>query len=100
MIHDALIHWTPETVRGKRELPPTLRYVGLSRFPEDVPGQDEAWSVVIRFDQPPPEQASRTTSRGRIQFLVDEAPHERLRPGAKFELYEGPFHVANVEVLD
>lgn len=99
MIHDALVHWTSESVRGKKELPPTLRYVGLSRFAEDVSGRDEAWSVELRFEQPPPEQQSSAVSRAKVPFLFDEAPQERLRSGVKFGLYEGPFHIADVEVL-
>lgn len=100
MMHDALVHWTPEAVRGKKELPPTLRYVGLSRFPEDVIGRDDAWSVELRFDEPPPEQPSGTVSRAKVRFLFDEAPQERLRPGVRFGLYEGPFHVADIEIVD
>ena len=99
MIHDALVHWTSEAIRGKSELPPTLRYVGLSRFAEDVVGQDEAWSVELRFEQPPPEQASSVVSHAKVRFLFAGAPQERLHQGATFKLYEGPFHVADVEVL-
>ena len=99
MIHDALVHWTSESIRGKKELPPTLRYVGLSRFPEDVIGRDEAWSVELSFEQPPPEQPSPMVSRARVRFLFEEAPQERLRRGTRFGLYEGPYHVADIEVL-
>ena len=99
MTHDALVYWTPATVRGKQELPPTLRYVGLSRFAEGVSGRDDAWSVELMFEQPPPEQLFTSVSRARVSFLVDEAPHERLHSGVKFGLYEGPIHVAEVEVL-
>lgn len=99
MTHDALVHWTTATVRGKRELPPTLRYVGLSRFPGDEPGRDDAWSVELRFEQPPPEQPSPIVSHASVRFLFDEAPQERLCPGAWFGLYEGPTHVADVEIL-
>jgi hypothetical protein len=78
MMRDALVHWTPESVRGKKELPPTLRYVGLSRFPEDVVGRDDAWSVELWFEEPPPEQSSKNVSRAKLRFLFDEAPQERL----------------------
>ncbi len=98
MIHDALVFWTPEAIRGKRELPPTLRYVGLSRFAGDVIGRDTAWSVELLFETPPPEQ-SGDVSRAQVRFLFDDAPHERLHQGVTFSLYEGPVHVGEVMVL-
>jgi hypothetical protein len=36
----------------------------------------------------------------RVRFLVDAAPHEQLKPGAKCWLYEGPTEAATVEVID
>jgi hypothetical protein len=93
------VYWTPEAIRGKKPLPPTLRYVGLSRFPEDVVGVDDLWSVELRFGEPPPEQSSIDFSRATVRFLVADAPHQRLHEGAKFGLYEGPYHVADVEVV-
>lgn len=100
MTHDVRVYWRSPEERGKRALPPTLRYVGLSRFPEDSDAwPDEAWSVELRFDQPPPEQPTGTPSYGRVRFLVDDAPRERLHSGARFELYEGPTCVADVEIV-
>lgn len=99
MMHDALVRWTSRAIRGMNELPPTLRYVGLSRFAEDVVGWDDAWSVELHFEQPPPEQSSSEVCRAKVRFLFAGAPQERLHPGARFGLYEGPFHVADVEIL-
>ncbi len=99
MMHDALVRWTSRAIRGMNELPPTLRYVGLSRFAEDVVGWDDAWSVDLHFEQPPPEQSSSEVCRAKVRFLFAGAPQERLHPGARFGLYEGPFHVADVEIL-
>lgn len=99
--HRGLVRWTDPSVRGKRSLPPVRRYIGISRWPEDGPlWPDGAWSVELLFDQPPPEQAGASESDGRVRFLVVEAPHERLRPGSRFEMYEGPTKVADVDVLD
>jgi len=101
MMHSALIHWLSPAERGRVDLPPTLRYVGISRFSEDDNGwPDGAWSVELRFDQPPPEQESSEVSRGRVRFLVDEAPTERLHAGVRFGLYEGLQKVADIQVLD
>ena len=100
MMHSALIHWLSPAERGRADLPPTLRYVGISRFSDDENWLDGAWSVELRFDQPPPEQASSEVSRGRVRFLVDEAPMERLHAGVWFGLFEGPQKVADVQVID
>ena len=59
-----------------------------------------AWSVELTFDEPPPEQGGSRASDGFVRFLVDEAPHERLARGVRFDLYEGLTPVAQVEVLD
>lgn len=99
MMQDALVRWTSESIRGRRELPPTLRYVGLSRFVGDVVGRDDAWSVELRFHHPPAEQGNQEATRAQVRFLMADAPHERLSRGARFGLFEGPIHVADVEIL-
>lgn len=101
MTHSATIHWLAPEQRGRKELPPTLRYVALSRFPEDGDHwPDGAWSIEVLFEEPPPEQERSDQSRGAVRFLFDTAPADRLCPGARFSLYEGPQKVADVEVLD
>jgi hypothetical protein len=39
-------------------------------------------------------------SAAQVRFLVDRAPQKWLERGARFELYEGPQKVADVEVID
>ncbi len=98
--HSATVHWLSPELRGRRDLPATLRYVGISRFPEDGDEwPDGAWSVELRFEQPPPEQGTEA-SQARVGFLVDEAPQQRLHRGTRFGLYEGPQKVADIDVLD
>ena len=100
-MHKARIHWRAPNDRGCAELPPTLRYVALSRFPQDGPGwPDGAWSIEVLFDVPPPEQADQNVSLGKVRFLVDAAPQKRLKKDVWFELYEGLQPVADVEVTD
>lgn len=36
----------------------------------------------------------------RVRFLVDEAPHEWLVPGAKFTVFDGPIPIASGLILD
>jgi hypothetical protein len=100
MTHAAVVRWASSAQRGRRSLPATLRYVGLSRFAEDgARWPDGAWSIEAKFNQPPPEQGSDEISMATVRFLVDEAPQTRLRRGARFCLYEGLQKVAEVEVL-
>jgi len=37
---------------------------------------------------------------GRVRFLLDDAPHERLKPGLKCWLFEVPTLAAEIEILD
>ena len=101
MIHTALVRWLSAKERGRAGLPPTLRYVGIGRFPDDGDEwPDGAWSIELRFSQPPPEQGRKDISEAMVRFLMDEAPQQRLRKGVCFGLYEGVQKVADVDVLD
>jgi len=92
--HDARIHWSPEQLR--LGLPNTLESVDPAWFPDDA---SEGWSLVCRFSSPPSEQGSPSTAT--IRFLVDDAPHRRLRPGVVLRLFErASQRHAIVEVLD
>lgn len=97
-MHAGLVRWLPAEERDRTGLPATLRYVGIGRFLDDIRGED-VWSIVLEFDVPPPEQGS-DVSRATVRFLVEDAPHDRLRHGVRFSLYEGNAKVADVEVLD
>ena len=95
---NAKVHWLTQGERGAGRLPASLQYIGIGRFDEDGPSwPDGAWSVVCRFDEPPAEQGSPSVAR--VRFMVDGAPHERLVPGRRFGLYEGPTRVAEIELV-
>ena len=79
-------------------MPTGLQYATIARFTEDASWPNDAWSVVCAFESPPVLQ--RNPAEAWVRFLSDAAPHERLRPGAIFSLYEGRADVATVEVLD
>lgn len=90
MMHAALVHWVPPEDIGREHLPPVLRMVVLSRFPED--GQncpDGSWSVEMLFDQPPAEQ-KHNVSEARVQFAFENAPEQRLHAGARFSIKVQP----------
>ena len=98
MTQRAKVNWVPREEGGRSALPTGTRYVTIGRFPEDgEKWPDGGWSVVLDFSTPPSEQG--VTSFGRASFLMEKAPHERLRPGRSFELYEGLRKVATVELL-
>jgi hypothetical protein len=95
--HRARITWAPRA-GGSGSLPTSLQYATIARFAEDSSWPNDAWSIVCAFDAPPVLQ--RNPAEARIHFLADAAPHDRLKPGAIFSLYEGRTDVATVEVLD
>ena len=100
MLHSALVNWVARDKMGRKHLPPVLRMMVLSRFPEDGKNwPDGSWSVEILFDQPPAEQAN-AVSEAKVQFVFDGAPEQRLHAGARFSIYHGPTKIADVHVLD
>jgi hypothetical protein len=101
VMHSSLVHWLPSHASGLRTLPPVMRVIALSRFPEDGPGwPDGAWSIVLFFEQPPVEQVGRASMEARVAFAFEDAPQERLHAGARFGVYYGHVKIADVEVLD
>jgi hypothetical protein len=95
--HRARITWAPRAVGGS-SLPTGLQYATIARFAEDASWPNDAWSIVCAFESPPVLQ--RNPAEAWVRFLAQSAPHDRLRPGAIFSLYEGRTDVATVEVLD
>ena len=94
----AKVHWIPSEEGGRTSLPHGKQYATISRFPEDADAWlQEAWSIVLEFDEPPAAQGNPSMARAR--FLVEKAPVDRLQPGRAFELYEGKKKVARVEIV-
>jgi hypothetical protein len=94
---EATVYWEPVPNRAMTSLLDTYRYIDMSYFEEDGPWPpDEGWSVVLDFERSPMHQG--TPSEGFVSFLVPNAPHERLRPGRRFEIRRGPHKVAEVVV--
>jgi len=79
-------------------LPTGKKYSTISRFTEDAgTWLQDAWSIVLEFDEPPSVQGNPSIARAR--FLVETAPVDRLKPGHAFELYEGKKKVAMVKII-
>jgi hypothetical protein len=94
----AKVHWVPREEGGRTSLPTGKRYATIARFPEDTgTWLQEAWSIVLEFDEPPSAQGNPSIAKAR--FLVGQAPVDRLKPGRAFELYEGKKKVATVEIV-
>jgi hypothetical protein len=82
---------------GRTFLPTGKQYSTISRFIEDADAWlQEAWSIVLAFDEPPAVQGNPSIARAR--FLGEQAPVDRLKPGHACELYEGKKKVAMVKI--
>jgi hypothetical protein len=91
--HRARVTWSEAQVR--HGLPRTRE----STDPAWFTAGEEAWSLRCRFETSPAQQGN--PSEARISFLMDEAPHERLVPGAILHLFErATTSHAMVEVLE
>ncbi|HBC71754.1 MAG TPA: hypothetical protein DCZ38_03125 [Coxiellaceae bacterium] len=91
-IVDVLVNWVGKQGR----LPMGLKYSTVSKFKEDD-WDKAAWSVVLDFDEAPAKQ--RNPSKAKARFLADNAPHDRLKSGEFFDLYEGKEKIAVVKIL-
>jgi hypothetical protein len=92
------VHWVPPEEGGRTSLPIGKKYSTIARFPEDTgTWLQEAWSIVLEFDEPPSAQGNPSMAKAR--FLAGKAPVDRLKPGRAFELYEGKKKVAMVEIV-
>ena len=95
----AKVYWVPPEKGGRMALPAGKQYTTVSCFKEDAESwSQEAWSIVLEFEEPPSEQGSPSVAWAR--FLVDSAPVDRLKPGCAFDLYEGIKRVASVEIIE
>lgn len=91
--HSVAVHWSDDK---RKSLPTSGQYVTVARFAEDGDTwAADAWSVVLQIRGDVNAQPCKADAR----FLSPEAPQDRLRPGARFELLEGDRVTAVVDVL-
>jgi hypothetical protein len=94
----AKVQWVAPEEGGRTSLPTGKKYATMARFPEDTgTWLQEAWSIVLEFDDPPAAQGNPSMAKAR--FLAGQAPVDRLKPGRTFALYEGNKKVAMVEIV-
>lgn len=88
---EARLEWRIRRPSGI-ENPRGERFATPARFEQQGEDWDKnAWNVVVTSSEP---VASDSTQRVRVRFLMDEAPHDWLMSGARFELYEGSLLLA------
>ena len=98
----AVIEWIPKE-QGGRSRPPagvgSPPYAPVVRFtePEEPWPPPIAWTLVVEKDE---ALSGPLRWISDVRFLVEDAPHEALRSGRRFELYEGPRCVARGRILD
>ena len=95
----AIIEWSPPSQGGRRKPPLGVgqpAYATVVRFKEDPwPPVDAAWSLVIEKEE---SLSTETRWTATVHFIAPEAPHDSLRDGRGFELYEGNKRVAIGEI--
>jgi len=97
----AKIRWKTKE-EGGRSKPPagvgTPAYATVVRFKDtDEPWPPErAWSLVIEKIE---AESGEYDWLANVRYLVDEAPHDELKSGREFELFEGGKCVATGVLL-
>lgn len=92
-LHPVAVYWSDE----KRKMLPTAgQYITVARFAEDgASWPSNSWSVVLQIRGDVRAEPCQAEAR----FLSPDAPEERFRSGARFELLEGNRVTATVDVL-
>ena len=97
----ALVEWIPKDQGGRAKpplglgLPPyatEIRFIDGNRWPSS-----DAWSLVIEKNE---SLSTEFRWVADVHFVVEEAPHESLREGRAFELYEGNKCVARGQITE
>lgn len=97
----AVVEWIPKEQGGRSQppagvgSPPYATVVRFADTKEPWP-PPVAWSLVVEKDE---AQSERYRWIADVHFLMKEAPHDSLREGRRFELYEGNKLVARGRIL-
>lgn len=97
-MHKVKIKWIDQKDGGRKSPPSLGKYFSVARFPEDTQWQNNAWSVVFILESLE-ENSNGCYSIGLVDFIMENAPKERLYIHDKFDIYEGPKMVANVYLI-
>ena len=81
--HNAIVQWTDPKAGGRKTVP-----TDLYSTPAQFEGHEgEWWSVRLQLYQP--MDAKFRIYYADVWFLSPDAPHDWLKPGARFRLHEG-----------
>jgi len=91
------IYWIPPAKGGRKHPPSGPQYSTVARFEKTAENwPEEAWSIVA-------DSITETDDAfcviAQLRFLSPNAPSHLLKPGNKFDLFEGHRMVARGEVL-
>lgn len=91
---NALILWDKNFFDGEKRLLPNSKklYTQIHNIPNN-----NSWSLVFEFEETPRMQGYKT--KGKIHFLVEEAPHDILIEGYKFDFLDGQNKVGICEII-
>lgn len=96
----ARIMWLTPEEGGRRVLPSGSRYIAPARFEGQAAGTDGTdgadWSLAVDLLSHLPGSSDWIAE---VRYVVEGAPHELLRLGARFELYEGKKCVARGVII-
>ena len=91
---EAHVSWIPFEKGGRKKyISRSTRYCPIIVFTDEK--KDGAWSADILTNS----VNDNNESSINISFLFENAPFELLKPGAKFELYEGSKLVAKGVIM-
>jgi hypothetical protein len=81
-----------------KNLPTFGFYSTVAELPQNCHKKTGAWSIVLELNPADGGQHQKTTC-AVARFLVAYAPWEKLKPGYRFELYEGRHCTAIISVM-
>lgn len=94
--HQASIRWS--SAQQQQGLPEFTQAADPAWHVDEIPTQDEGWTLLCDFDRPPVSQGN--PSLARVRYLMPNAPHRLVR-GLRLRLFErATGQVADVEILD
>jgi hypothetical protein len=94
----AKLQWTKPEEGGLKSKPIAPRFVAPVRFDgKPFPLDESVWSLVVEFLEIPDETLTHLV---HVSYLMDNAPHETLRPGRVFELAAGDRVFAKGTILE
>ncbi len=93
---DVLILWDRNFFDGQKRLLPNSKK--LYTQIHNIPNNYDSWSLVLEFEETPRIQGYKT--KARTHFLVEEAPHNILKEGYKFDFLDGQNKVGICEIIN